>query len=122
VWAAEGKDITTVEGLADGGGLHPLQRAFLDEQAAQCGYCTAGMIVSAAGLLRTTPGASREQVTRALRGNLCRCGCHGRVVAAVLRAAAEMLPREPAAPEPAAGETTAGEPAAGEPAAGEAGP
>ena len=119
VWAAEGRDITTVEGLADGGGPHPLQRAFLAEQAAQCGYCTAGMIVSAAGLLRASPGASRKQVTQALRPNLCRCGCHGRVVAAVLKAAAQMLPRETApgdsiSPEPAPGETTSPQTAAGE--------
>jgi nicotinate dehydrogenase subunit A len=104
VWAAEGKDITTVEGLAAGGGLHPLQRAFLDEQAAQCGYCTAGLIVSAAGLLRATPGATREQVTEALRGNLCRCGTHGRVVAAVMRAAAEMASGEMGTQEMGSGE------------------
>jgi nicotinate dehydrogenase subunit A len=87
VWAAEGTQVTTVEGLADSGALHPVQQAFLDEQAAQCGYCTSGMIVSAAGLLRAHPDATEQQVKEALEGNLCRCGTHRRVVAAVMKAA-----------------------------------
>ncbi|MGB6455300.1 MAG: molybdopterin cofactor-binding domain-containing protein [Streptosporangiaceae bacterium] len=79
--------VTTVEGLAVGGQLHPVQQAFLDEQAAQCGYCSSGMVMSAAALLRDQPAPSEHEVRRALDGNLCRCGCHGRIVRAVLRAA-----------------------------------
>ncbi len=88
VSAAAGKQITTVEGLADGGKLHPVQQAFLDEQAAQCGYCTSGMVISAAGLLRATPCPAAHQIREALDGNLCRCGSHGRILRAVQRAAA----------------------------------
>jgi len=87
-WAAEGTAVTTVEGLADGDRLHAVQQAFLDEQAAQCGYCTSGMIVAAAALLAASPAPTERQVREALDGNLCRCGAHGRIVAAVLRAAA----------------------------------
>lgn len=86
-WAAEGTEVTTVEGLRHDGALHAVQQAFLDEQAAQCGYCTSGMIVAAAALLAVNPGPAEEDVRAALDGNLCRCGTHGRVVAAVLRAA-----------------------------------
>lgn len=86
--AAEGMEITTVEGLADEGKLHPVQEAFLDEQAAQCGYCTAGMVISAAALLRDNPSPSQQQVRDAMEGNLCRCGTQGRIIRAVLRAAA----------------------------------
>jgi aerobic-type carbon monoxide dehydrogenase small subunit (CoxS/CutS family) len=81
--------VTTVEGLADGDRLHAVQRAFLDEQAAQCGYCTSGMIVAAAALLATSPAPTEQEVREALNGNLCRCGTHGRIVAAVLKAAAQ---------------------------------
>jgi nicotinate dehydrogenase subunit A len=87
-WAAEGTSVTTVEGLADGDRLHAVQQAFLDEQAAQCGYCTPGMIVAAAALLADNPTPTGQEVRAALDGNLCRCGTHGRIVAAVLRAAA----------------------------------
>jgi nicotinate dehydrogenase subunit A len=86
LWAAAGKDVTTVEGLG-GGTLHPLQQAFVEEQAAQCGYCTSGVLVSAAALLRKNPRPSGEQVRAALDRNLCRCGSHNRMVRAVLRAA-----------------------------------
>jgi aerobic-type carbon monoxide dehydrogenase small subunit (CoxS/CutS family) len=79
--------VTTIEGLAPRGQLHPLQQAFIDEQAAQCGYCTSGMMISAAALLRDQAAPSERDVRRALDGNLCRCGCHGRIVRAVLRAA-----------------------------------
>jgi nicotinate dehydrogenase subunit A len=88
-WAAEGTTVTTVEGLADGNRLHAVQRAFLDGQAAQCGYCTSGMIVAAAALLAASPAPTEQEVREALDGNLCRCGTHGRIVAAVLKAAAE---------------------------------
>ena len=86
-WAAEGTQVTTVEGLSRDGALHAVQQAFLDEQAAQCGYCTSGMIVTAAALLAANPAPTEHAVREALDGNLCRCGTHGRIVAAVLRAA-----------------------------------
>jgi nicotinate dehydrogenase subunit A len=88
VWAAEGTEVITVEGLAAGGTLHPVQQAVLDEQAAQCGYCISGMIMSAVALLRRNPAPSEAEVRTALDGNLCRCGTHQRIVQAVLRAAA----------------------------------
>ena len=86
--AAAGRDVVTVEGLAPGGGLHPVQQAFIEEQAAQCGYCTAGLVISAVALLRACPAPTPRQVREALEPNLCRCGAHGRVLRAVLRAAA----------------------------------
>lgn len=89
-WAAEGRQVTTVEGLLDGDSLHAVQQAFIDEQAAQCGYCTSGMVVSAVGLLRGNPSPSEQQVREALDGNLCRCGAHRRIVNAVLKAAGRM--------------------------------
>ena len=82
-----GKNITTLEGLGTLDKLHPLQKAFLDEQAAQCGYCTSGMIMSAKALLDTNPKPSDAQIKQALAGNLCRCGSHNRIVRAVQRAA-----------------------------------
>jgi nicotinate dehydrogenase subunit A len=88
-WAAQGHEVTTVEGLAANGALHPVQQAFLDEQAAQCGYCTSGMIISAVALLTACARPTGQQVREALNGNLCRCGCHNRIVAAVLRAASQ---------------------------------
>lgn len=88
-WAAEGQDITTVEGLADGGTMHPVQQAVVDEQAAQCGYCTSGMIISAVALLRGNPAPTEADVRSALDGNLCRCGSHQRILRAVLRASAQ---------------------------------
>jgi nicotinate dehydrogenase subunit A len=87
-WAAEGREVTTVEGLPAAGRLHPVQQAMLDEQAAQCGYCTSGMIMSAVALLRGTAAPTEAEVRGALDGNLCRCGSHQRVIRAVLRAAA----------------------------------
>jgi nicotinate dehydrogenase subunit A len=83
----EDKAITTVEGLADGDRLHPVQRAFLDEDAMQCGYCTSGMMISAVALLERIPHPSEDDVRHALAPHLCRCGVYGRVVRAVLRAA-----------------------------------
>jgi len=90
LWAAAGKRITTVEGLSKGGELHPLQHAFLAEQAAQCGYCTSGILISAAALLARNPRATESEVRAALDRNLCRCGSHNRMVRAVLRAASEI--------------------------------
>jgi nicotinate dehydrogenase subunit A len=79
-------EITTLEGLGTIDKLHPLQKAFVDEQAAQCGYCTNGMIMTAADLLKREPQPAERDVRTALAGNLCRCGTHNRIVRAVLRA------------------------------------
>jgi len=86
---ADGADITTIEGLANGE-WHPLQRAFREEHALQCGYCTPGMIMAAADLLRDNPQPTQQEVREGLEGNLCRCTGYQNIVAAVLRAAAEM--------------------------------
>lgn len=83
----EGKAITTIEGLTKDGRLHPLQEAFLAEEAMQCAYCTSGMIMSAVGLLRTDANPSESKIKDSLDGNICRCGTHRRIVAAVQRAA-----------------------------------
>ena len=85
---ADGADITTIQGLANGE-LHPLQRAFHEEHALQCGYCTPGMIMAAADLLRDNPSPTEEQVREGLEGNLCRCTGYQNIVRAVLRAASE---------------------------------
>lgn len=87
--AVAGRSVTTVEGLKDGDKPGRLQRAFVTEQAAQCGYCTSGMIVRAQALLDRNPRPTDAEVRAALDGNLCRCGAHNRIVRAVLRAAAE---------------------------------
>jgi nicotinate dehydrogenase subunit A len=82
-----GKDIVTVEGLARNGALHPVQRTFLEEDAMQCGYCTSGMLVSAAALLDRTPDPTEQEVRDALAPHLCRCGVYLRAVRAVRKAA-----------------------------------
>ena len=87
---AQGKNITTIEGLAEGIKLHPLQKAFIDYGAIQCGYCTPGMILSAKALLDNNPNPTREEVKEALSGNLCRCTGYVKIVDAVLAAAQEM--------------------------------
>ncbi|HWS96666.1 MAG TPA: (2Fe-2S)-binding protein [Candidatus Methylomirabilis sp.] len=84
---AVGKNVTTIEGLAKGDALHPVQQAFLREEAFQCGYCTSGMIVSAVELLSTSPNPSDAQIREAMQGNICRCGTYPRIVAAVRDAA-----------------------------------
>jgi nicotinate dehydrogenase subunit A len=86
VWSVAGKQVTTVEGLGDGDRPHPLQDAFVEQQALQCGYCTAGMVVTGAALLARDPDVDEAGVRRALDGNLCRCGAHNRIVRAVLAA------------------------------------
>src|SRR4051812_5596990 len=91
--AVAGKSVTTIEGLEEGGRLHPLQQAFLDAGAMQCGYCTAGMIVAGAFLLRKNPDPDETEIRRALEGNLCRCGTYPRILAAVRAAAAAGGPR-----------------------------
>jgi nicotinate dehydrogenase subunit A len=90
LWSIADKDVTTIEGLGSSEKPHPLQRAFIAEQALQCGYCVAGILVSAAALLKQNPNPSDADVRGALDRNLCRCGSHNRMVRAVLRAAAEM--------------------------------
>jgi nicotinate dehydrogenase subunit A len=87
--AVAGKKVTTVEGLGSDGDLHPVQKALIDEQAAQCGYCMSGIAVSAAALLARNKRPSEKEVREALDNHLCRCGSHNRVVRAVLRAAHE---------------------------------
>jgi len=91
---AVGKEVVTVEGLATDSGLHPLQQAFIDEQAAQCGYCTSGILMSACALLSTNTNPSRAEICEALDENLCRCGSHLRVIRAVERAAANIAGSE----------------------------
>ena len=86
---AAGKKITTIEGLAQGGSLNPVQRAFLEQEAFQCGYCTPGMIMSTVGLLNSNPRPSDEEIVRFMNGNMCRCGAYGRVMAAIRQATRE---------------------------------
>ena len=85
-----GKQVTTLEGLGSSAKPHPIQQAFIDEGAAQCGYCINGMIMTSKALLDRTPDPSEKQIRQALAGNLCRCGTHPRIVRAVKRAAAAM--------------------------------
>lgn len=85
--------ITTVEGLGSAEALHPLQQAFLDEQAGQCGYCLSGMLIAAKALLDRNPTPIRSEIAAALDANLCRCGSHPRILRAVLKAAAKMRPK-----------------------------
>jgi aerobic-type carbon monoxide dehydrogenase small subunit (CoxS/CutS family) len=90
VGAVGSKSITTIEGLEKNRRLHPLQQAFLDAEALQCGYCTSGMIVTAVALLRTQPNPSEDQIRHFMEGNICRCGTYPRIVDAIRRAAAAM--------------------------------
>jgi carbon-monoxide dehydrogenase small subunit len=85
-----GKEVVTIEGLADGDNLHPLQQAFVEHDALQCGFCTPGMIMNAYGLLQDGKAPSRERIVKAMEDNLCRCGAHKRIVAAIESAAAKM--------------------------------
>lgn len=89
VAAVTGSKITTLEGLGTVDQPHPLQRAFIEEQAAQCGYCIGGMIMAAKALLDHEPNPSRDDIKQALNGNLCRCGTHMRIVRAIERAATQ---------------------------------
>jgi aerobic-type carbon monoxide dehydrogenase small subunit (CoxS/CutS family) len=84
------KAITTIEALATSDRLHPVQQAFLDTEAFQCGYCTSGMIMATVGLLKTNPNPSEQDIARLLQGNVCRCGTNPRIVRAVRLAAARM--------------------------------
>lgn len=87
VAAVIGRRITTLEGLGTRAKPHPLQTAFIENQAMQCGYCSNGMMMSAAALLEKNPDPSEEQIRTALSGNLCRCGTHGRIIKAITEAA-----------------------------------
>jgi len=91
---AQGRNVTTVEGLAREGALHPLQQAFVDCHGLQCGFCTPGMLMSAAGLLQHNPDPSDDQIVDALEGNLCRCTGYVNIVAAVKQAAQVMAQGE----------------------------
>jgi nicotinate dehydrogenase subunit A len=90
LWSVVGKDVTTIEGLGTSEHPHPLQRAFIAEQALQCGYCVSGILMSAVVLLKRNPTPTSREVKETLDRNLCRCGSHNRMVRAVLRAAEEM--------------------------------
>ncbi|MDE3115701.1 MAG: (2Fe-2S)-binding protein [Pseudomonadota bacterium] len=87
---AAGKNVMTIEGLAKNGVLHPLQQAFIDHGAFQCGYCTSGMLLTAYALLQENPHPSHDDIINGLDQNLCRCGAHQRIVAAVQTAAKQM--------------------------------
>lgn len=85
-----GAEITTIEGLEKDGNLHPLQKAFTEHDALQCGFCTPGMILRAHNLLTENPDASRDEIIKGMEDNLCRCGAHGRIIDAIETAAKEM--------------------------------
>jgi nicotinate dehydrogenase subunit A len=90
LWSVRDKDIITIEGLGSAERPHPLQRAFIAEQAMQCGYCVAGILISAAALLMRNPAPTEQDIRAALDRNLCRCGAHNRMVRAIQRAASDM--------------------------------
>jgi aerobic-type carbon monoxide dehydrogenase small subunit (CoxS/CutS family) len=83
----DGLTVTTIEGLASAGSLHPLQQAFIEHDASQCGFCTPGQLLAAAALLARTPSPTEDDVRRGMTGNLCRCGTYPKIVAAVMAAA-----------------------------------
>jgi nicotinate dehydrogenase subunit A len=90
VWSVAGKGVTTVEGLGTPERPHPLQQAFIEEQAGQCGYCLAGILIAAKALLERNASPTRLEIAQALDGNICRCGAHNRIMRAVEKAAARM--------------------------------
>ena len=85
-----GSKVTTIEGLEKGGKLHPIQKAFVDHDALQCGFCTPGMIMKAHGVLKENPDASRSEIIESMDGNLCRCGAHPRILDAIETASKDM--------------------------------
>lgn len=93
-FTADGKKITTIEGLEHNGTLHPLQQAFIDEGAVQCGYCTPGMILSAKALLDTKPDPSDQEIKQAIRGNLCRCTGYTNIIRAIKTASEKIKDQE----------------------------
>lgn len=90
LWAVEGKCVTTVEGLGQRSAPHALQTAFIEEQAMQCGFCTSGILISAAALLQKKSQPTRQEIVQAIDGHLCRCGAHNRVVRAIEKAVARL--------------------------------
>lgn len=88
--SVRGKSVITIEGLAENGKLHPIQQAFVDHDAVQCGYCTPGMIMNAYGFLLQNPQPSKKEIIRAMEGNLCRCSCYNRIIEAIQTAAKKM--------------------------------
>ena len=86
----QGKEVITIEGLAKNGDTHPLQKAFMEHDALQCGYCTPGMIMNAQGMLLNNPDVSRKEIIDGMEDNLCRCGAHTRIIDAIEEAANEM--------------------------------
>jgi len=90
IWSVAGKSVVTIEGLGTPAKPHVLQQAFLDEQAGQCGYCLAGILIAASALLARNSSPTRADIVAALDGNICRCGTHNRIIRAVERAAAQM--------------------------------
>jgi len=90
VGAVTGKQITTIEGIAKGGSLHPVQEAFLETGALQCGYCTSGMIMSAVALLQRNPRPEASEIIHSMDGNICRCGTYSRVIEAIQKAGRQM--------------------------------
>ena len=95
VSAAEGRALTTIEGIADGDNLHPVQQAWIDEQVPQCGYCQSGQIMSAVALLRDTPNPDDAAIDRAMSGNICRCGIYSRIRQGIKRAAGGVAHYDP---------------------------
>jgi len=96
---AEGRSITTIEGLADGDTLHPVQEGFWERHGLQCGFCTPGMIMSAAGLLADNPSPTEDEIRHGIEGNLCRCTGYHNIVRSIEYAASKMRGEEPAAPD-----------------------
>ena len=90
IWSVAGKSVVTVEGLGTPQSPHPLQQAFIEEQAGQCGYCLGGILITAKALLDSNPSPSRAEIAQALDGNICRCGTHIRILRAVEKAAARL--------------------------------
>jgi aerobic-type carbon monoxide dehydrogenase small subunit (CoxS/CutS family) len=88
--AVAGKPVTTIEGIADGNRLHPVQEAFIEAEAFQCGYCTPGMVIATIGLLRTNPDPTDQDIAKVMDRNVCRCGTYPRLVEAVKLAARRM--------------------------------
>jgi xanthine dehydrogenase YagT iron-sulfur-binding subunit len=96
---AQGKDITTIEGLGDGDALHPMQAAFIEQDAFQCGYCTPGQIMSAIACVTEGHASSDEDIREYMSGNICRCAAYPNIVAAVRQAAPEILQAAPESPK-----------------------
>jgi nicotinate dehydrogenase subunit A len=90
IWTVAGKTVATVEGMGTPQSPHPLQQAFIEEQAGQCGYCLGGILITAKALLDSNPSPSRAEIAQALDGNICRCGTHIRILRAVEKAAARL--------------------------------